>query len=1103
MLATCCCPISDIMSLTAICPIVIFYESGHLTRRRRAKQLEQCVNVKYTLGPDQASLHERALMNSATPKSLVRKSAALVASFALIGTVTTTAHAADGPFQLVVWDNSDPNPVASVNYELIWTDIDGSEKRKVLTPQGIGPIDTTSYPAGTRLDATLVMQPTYKIGKINSWNIPLTVQDFTVTAAGVGNNGQLTYKVSKTLAGNDPKAPQRFEIHGVNTFMFDHVGFNLNGGKWQPGTFQKGERLRENQQFVTPLTPIVKPVDPVRENYTFLGWSGWSEISGSRVEYPVNSDSFPYDFTEKAPVRYGEQKLIANLKAEWAQLRLTKAATGSSNRKAGEKITYKLTATNDSSAKLTELKFNDPKLDTSNCPTEIEPNKSVTCEIEYAVTQEDIDSGYAKNTATVTAKANDVPLASKEAKHDFYLIDLPKLTLVKSVTPVAAGAKPGELVDYSFEVTNKGNVTLDQIKIDDPKITDVTCNPTKLSPGESVKCTGKYTLTQADVDAGEVKNTAKATAKGPINSRYPDGKVVSSDDSSATLTIAANPQLNLTKKGKTADNVKAGDKVAYTFTVVNSGNVTIKGVTINDPKIANVTCQASELAADASTTCSGEYTLTQADIDAGKVDNTASVSGKDPKGNDTKPAESTVTVELKQQPKLELEKKADKTEVAKADESVAYTFTVKNTGNVTVKTITIDDKKIANVNCTTAELAPGAETECNGEYKVTQAEIDAGDDIVNTATAIGQGPKDAQVKSNQATATVKPVQQPKLELTKKADKTEVAKADETVAYTFTVKNTGNVTVKTITIDDKKIANVTCTTAELAPGAETECNGEYEVAQADIDAGEIVNTATAKGEDPKKAEVKSNESTAKVTAKHDPKLTLTKTASPTSGVNAGDKIAYSFTVKNEGNVTITKIAVNDPKIETVTCEASELAPAAATSCTGEYTVTAADVAEGKITNTAHALGNDPADKQVKSNDATANVTTKATETPKPTPTGTETPKPTPTGTETPKPTPTGTETPKPVDPTKSTDPTPSNSQTTKPTAPASSTTASARPSDPKPSNSADGTSNQQDKSNKKGVQLPKTGSSLDIAGLVGVAAFLSVIGAGALARRRRD
>ena len=80
------------------------------------------------------------------------------------------------------------------------------------------------------------------------------------------------------------------------------------------------------------------------------------------------------------------------------------------------------------------------------------------------------------------------------------------------------------------------------------------------------------------------------------------------------------------------------------------------------------------------------------------------------------------------------------------------------------------------------------------------------------------------------------------------------------------------------------------------------------------------------------------------------------AEPLPGhLTVGDDIHYQFLVRNTGMVALTDLAVNDPKVGPVTCEVTTLDPDDETVCTSTYTVTAADVADGHIANTATAHG----------------------------------------------------------------------------------------------------------------------------------------------------
>ena len=198
------------------------------------------------------------------------------------------------------------------------------------------------------------------------------------------------------------------------------------------------------------------------------------------------------------------------------------------------------------------------------------------------------------------------------------------------------------MISYSYLVTNTGNVTLaGPVTVADDKAT-VTCPAGGLAPGGSMTCTASYTITQADLDSGSVKNTAKASANGTDSN--PDDE---------TVTAEQKPALSLVKTASPTSYDSVGDVISYSYLVTNTGNVTLAGpVTVADDK-ATVTCPAGGLAPGGSMTCTASYTITQADLDSGSVKNTAKASAN---GTDSNPDDETVTAE--QKPALSLVKSA-------------------------------------------------------------------------------------------------------------------------------------------------------------------------------------------------------------------------------------------------------------------------------------------------------------------------------------------------------------------------------------------------------------------------------------------------------------
>ncbi|MEZ5093183.1 hypothetical protein [Nocardioides sp.] len=239
--------------------------------------------------------------------------------------------------------------------------------------------------------------------------------------------------------------------------------------------------------------------------------------------------------------------------------------------------------------------------------------------------------------------------------------------------------------------------------IDDAMFTTVDCPVTTLATDTT--CTASYTLTQVDVDSGHVANTATVTGTDP------NGTDVDATDSTDTL-IPAGPAITLVKTG-TLNGSAAGDSIDYEFLVTNTGNVTLDSIVVDDPMFTTVDCPVTTLAPTESTTCTASYTLTQADVDAGQVDNTATVTGTDPNATDVTSTD-TESVSIPAAPAITLVKTGTLNGSAAGD-SIDYEFLVTNTGNVTLDGIVVDDPMFTAVDCPVTTLAP-TESDCTASY---------------------------------------------------------------------------------------------------------------------------------------------------------------------------------------------------------------------------------------------------------------------------------------------------------------------------------------------------------------------------------------------------
>jgi hypothetical protein len=76
-------------------------------------------------------------------------------------------------------------------------------------------------------------------------------------------------------------------------------------------------------------------------------------------------------------------------------------------------------------------------------------------------------------------------------------------------------AKAGQLISYTYTVTNTGAVALRHITLTDDKLGAITCPMSTLVPGKWMTCHAVYTTTKADVRAGHIRNVALAVGWPP------------------------------------------------------------------------------------------------------------------------------------------------------------------------------------------------------------------------------------------------------------------------------------------------------------------------------------------------------------------------------------------------------------------------------------------------------------------------------------------------------------------------------------------------------------------------------------------------------------
>ena len=209
----------------------------------------------------------------------------------------------------------------------------------------------------------------------------------------------------------------------------------------------------------------------------------------------------------------------------------------------------------------------------------------------------------------------------------------------------------GDKISYTLTVTNEGTVTLNTVVVTDP---DADASPARVADtngngdafleiGETWNYTAVHTLTQAEIDAGTFTNTADVDAVDPETTPV-------NDDDTDTQTFTQGGDIDLVEVGTFQDDdgdgfAQPGEEVIFTYTVTNTGNVTLTGVTVNekapiDGGLTGNTVTGGPIGSlapddDDTTTFTATYVLTQADIDAGEVISVGIATGTLPDGNTT------------------------------------------------------------------------------------------------------------------------------------------------------------------------------------------------------------------------------------------------------------------------------------------------------------------------------------------------------------------------------------------------------------------------------------------------------------------------------------
>ncbi|MDH3986567.1 MAG: DUF4382 domain-containing protein, partial [Gammaproteobacteria bacterium] len=188
---------------------------------------------------------------------------------------------------------------------------------------------------------------------------------------------------------------------------------------------------------------------------------------------------------------------------------------------------------------------------------------------------------------------------------------------------------------------------------------------------------------------------------------------------------------------------------------------------------------------------------------------------------------------------------------------------------------------------------------------------------------------------------------------------------EKIGYSYTVTNNSaleadGVVGPVVVTDDK--ADVSCDDVDtvgnnddnLDPGETVSCTSSYTVTRSDVEAGSVTNTATAS-----MGSTRSNTVSLTAATATTPVLVIVKSGELDGTFAVDQTISYSFEAANKGNVDLTNVEISDALsgLGVLSCTPAQplalLAIDAVISCDASYTISAQDVTDGSVSNTASA------------------------------------------------------------------------------------------------------------------------------------------------------
>ena len=590
-----------------------------------------------------------------------------------------------------------------------------------------------------------------------------------------------------------------------------------------------------------------------------------------------------------------------------------------------------------------------------------------TIDITYTYTVQSNDEKLLENKADVMYSENGDTVKLDTPTVDVVVPDKGTVSIHKEADKKMA--KPGEVVTYNVTVTNNKGFDVHDVVVTDAnnfagEITGVDgadytfengeFHIAEIAAGASVTLTYTYTVEIGDVPTQILENIATADVPGtnpedpnnPGHGKDPN-KPIDNDEKIPSNPVDVEvpgsetetkiPDLVLTKSVDKSE-AAVGDTLNYTITVKNNGKGDAENVMVKDFFDGKGTLN---FVAMDGVTDNGDDTYTIASVKAGEsvtLNFTYVVVDGDA------PEVLNAAVITTPEPPAEIVKSADK-HIAKVNEIVTYTITVKNNSKDTLTNLLVSD---TNNFKGKIEAKDGKGYTYNGDKTWTIATLESGKSIDITYTYTMQA-NDASVIENTADVRYShngsdydipsnPVDVEKpddgvVTIFKTADKTK-AEPNEVVTYTVTIHNGKDYDIKNVRLTDAnnfagkiegvdgagyKFINGEFVIDKIPAGGDAVVHYTYTVQIADVPTKILENVATAHvpGKNPgdPDEEIPSNKVDVEVPGDGthvdvpEGKLEIVKSVDKTEA-KVGDTLNYTITLTNVGGQAVKNAVVKD-------------------------------------------------------------------------------------------------------------------------------------------------------------------------------------------------